>query len=74
MATTEHKFKMGDTINLVHNKGIFGIVTAIWIRADGVSYEIGYSDGGQIKHVTVQECEIELYTKADFGFVIKKGL
>lgn len=70
MKTTKHKFGIGDTINLVHDKSVFGIVTAIWIRKDGVSYEIGYSNG-EPKHATVQECEIEMYTKADFGFVKK---
>ena len=70
MHTTTHKFSMGDNINLVHDKTVFGIVTAIWIRTDGVSYEIGYSNG-EPRHTTVQECEIELYSDRDFGFAKK---
>ena len=72
MHTTEHKFAIGDNINLVYDKNIFGIVTAIWIRSCDVSYEIGYSDNGP-KDKTVQECEIELCTKTNFGFAKKEN-
>ena len=69
---TEHKFKIGDTVTMLYDDSIFGVVTSIWIKTDGVSYELGYAKSSGPAHEWVQECEIKLCKKSDFGFKGKR--
>lgn len=71
MATTKHRFAIGDPVKIKHAESIYGIVTAIWIREEGVSYEIGYTLD-KPTHITVQEVELERSQTNKLGFSKKQ--
>jgi len=69
MARISVKYPIGSKVRTKHRAGIEGIVTAIFIRGRGRSYEFSYVHEGTPTSVTVEESEIEAFRGGEpFGF------
>ncbi len=66
MARINIKFSCGEKVSC---GGVPGIVTALFIRGKGRSYEFSYVDhNGNPTCVTAQECELKSESLAKSGF------
>ncbi len=62
MATISTKYDQGDRVKTKLG-GIEGMITAIFLRDKGVTYEFSYNNNGVPTNTSVQEVEIELSDK-----------
>ncbi len=68
MAQITVKYKCGDTVRINHNAPTQGIVTAIFIRGRGRSYEISYSNENGPTNAVCEEVELCPCKESSFGF------
>ncbi len=65
MITHSTKFGIGD---LVEALGIPGIITAVFIRQDGCSYQFSYVNEGNPTYCVCAEVELEFSSNRKVGF------
>jgi hypothetical protein len=74
MAKLTTKYKCGDDVIIRHAKPTEGIVTAVFIRGGGRTYEISYTDDNGPTRSVCNEVELEpVEVKGKFGFGGKDG-
>lgn len=49
------RFAIGNRIYIDHDRDLVGIVTAIFIRHQGVSYEVSYMHNGESKNPIIED-------------------
>ncbi len=67
MANISVKYQQGDKVRTKLG-GVEGIITAIFIRGEGRTYEFSYIDNGTPSCTNVQELEIEPSKEGKLGF------
>ncbi len=72
MSKVTIKYKHGSKVKINHGP-IEGIVTAIFIRGKGRSYEVSYAGDSGPTNVVCEEVELEKCGKQDFGFNRKES-
>ncbi len=65
MTTHDTEYGIGDTVEAL---GIPGIITAIFIRSNGCSYQFSYVNEGHPTFCTVTTEELKLRSKRKVGF------
>ncbi len=67
MSKVTIKYKHGSKVKINHGL-IEGIVTAIFIRGKGRSYEVSYTGDSGPTNVVCEEVELESCERVKFGF------